>query len=238
MAGLKGALISFMPTFIGAIPNVLVFQINPERISHKWTEAGTGRSDAAGGTNFDPLAVTGFPGETFSFTLMLDSNNEIADGATNAVAADLAKVSGAYTRLAALEMTQYPMASASALLGQVSATLRAAGQGATCAPSISVPASERPVVVLAWGPQRILPVLITELNITETLYDELLNPVHAEVQISLEVLTPDKLTAVPGPMRELANIAYIYTQGIRQANATANLAGPVADILGMLPAFF
>ena len=123
MAGLKGALISFMPTFIGAIPNVLVFQINPESISHKWTEAGAGRSDAAGGTNFDPLAVTGFPGESFSFTLMLDSNNEIADGATNAVAADLAKVSGAYTRLAALEMMHRDAAIGAHYEGPVSRVL-------------------------------------------------------------------------------------------------------------------
>src|SRR5271163_2295538 len=100
MAGLKGALIWFMPTFIGAVPNVLVFQINPETVSHSWTEPGASDSGTGIKTNFDPLAVPGVPGETFSFTLMLDANDEIADGAINPVAADVAKVSGAYSRLA------------------------------------------------------------------------------------------------------------------------------------------
>src|SRR5216684_340525 len=112
MAGLKGALISFMPTFIGAIPNVIVFQINPETIAHSWTEPAASQPAAGSKVNFDPLAVTGVPGETFTFTLMMDANNEIADGATNPVAAGLATVSGAYIHLAALEMLQYPMASA------------------------------------------------------------------------------------------------------------------------------
>lgn len=238
MAGLKGALISFMPTFIGAIPNVIVFQINPETITHAWSEPSAAAATGSSKTNFDPLAVTGVPGETFSFTLVLDSNNEISDIASNPVAAVLATASGAYIHLAALEMLQYPMASASALLGQVSAALGSAGAGASSTPAITVPASQVPVVLFVWGPQRIVPVRITQLNITEKLYDELLNPVHAEAQISLRVLTPDELAAVQGPMRDVANIAYVYTQGLRQVQATANLADAAASILGMLPTPF
>jgi hypothetical protein len=238
MAGLKGALISFMPTFIGAIPNVIVFQFNPETITHSWTEPAASQPPAAGKANFDPLAVTGVPGETFTFTLVMDANDEIADVATNPVAAGLATVSGAYIRLAALEMLQYPMGSASALLGQVSAALGAAGAGASSTPATAVPASQVPVVLFVWGPQRIVPVRITQLQITERLYDELLNPVHAEAQIALRVLTPDELAAVQGPMRDVANIAYVYTQGLRQVQATANLADAAASIIGMLPTPF
>lgn len=237
MAGAKGALISFTPTFIGVTPNVIVFQINPETITHAWSEPSAAQAEGGSKTNFDPLAVTGVPGETFSFTLVMDSNNEIADVATNPVAAGLATVSGAYVHLAALEMLQYPMASASTLLGQVSATLNTAAVGASSTPAILVPASQVPVVLFVWGSQRVVPVRITQLNITERLYDELLNPVHAEAQISLRVLTPDELAAVQGPMRDVANVAYIYTQGVRQAQATANLAD-AASILGILPTSF
>ena len=239
MAGLKGALISFMPTFIGTIPNVIVFQINPETISHAWTEPTASSQPASGGkSNSDPLAVTGVPGESFTFTLILDANDEKADVATNPIAAGLAAVSGAYIHLAALEMLQYPMGSASALLGQVSAALSSASAGASSTPSTSVPASQVPVVLFVWGPQRIVPVRVTQLQITEKLYDELLNPVHAESQISLRVLTPDELAAVQGPMRDVANIAYVYTQGLRQLQATANLADAAASIIGMLPTPF
>lgn len=239
MAGLKGALISFMPTFVGAIPNVIVFQINPETITHAWTEAtAAAPTTGSGRPASDPLAVAGVPGETFSFTLVMDANDEVADIGSNPVAGGLAAVSGAYIRLAALEMLQYPTASASSLLGQVSAALGAAGAGAGSASSASVPASQVPVVLFVWGPQRIVPVRITQLSITEKLYDSMLNPVHAEAQLSLRVLTPDELAAVQGPMRDVANVAYVYTQGLRQVQATANLADAAAGIIGMLPTPF
>ncbi len=237
MPGLKGALISFMPTFVGVIPNVIVFQINPETISHAWSEATSaiGQTTSNGRTISDPLAVSGVPGETFSFTLVMDANDEIADIGTNPIAGGLATASGAYIHLAALEMLQYPMASASALLGQVSAAL--SSPGAVDTPSTSVPASQVPVVLFVWGPQRIVPVRVTQLTITEKLYDALLNPVQAEAQITLSVLTPEELLAVQGPMRDVANIAYVYTQGLRQAQAVANLAD-TASIIGLLPTSF
>ena len=85
---LKGALISYMPTFLTAVPNVIVFQISPETISHSWSQPAPASQSADGErSRFDPLAVTGVPGEKFSFTLMMDANDEIADIATNPVAA-------------------------------------------------------------------------------------------------------------------------------------------------------
>jgi hypothetical protein len=239
MAGLKGALISFTPSFVGAVPNVIVFQINPETISHTWDEPEASRPPAGVRTNYDPLAVTGVPGEKFSFTLILDSNDDIADATTNPIAAASAVLSGAYPRLAALEMLQYPMASFSTLLGQVSSTLSTNSAGAPSVSTINVPASQVPVVLFVWGPARIVPVRVTDLQITEQLYDELLNPVHAEAQIGLRVLTPDELAAVQEPMRDIANVAYVYTQGLRQAQAAANLgATAAASIIGMLPTPF
>jgi hypothetical protein len=237
MTGLKGALISFMPTFVGTAPNVIVFQFNPETITHSWEmpQAESGGVNADGTrTNYDPLAVTGVPGETFSFTLMLDANDEIADIGINPVAGGIATVVGAYARLSALEMLQYPMASASSLLGQVSSTLKNLRGGGVIAPT-TVPASQVPVVLFVWGPERIVPVVVSKLDITEKLYDAALNPVQAEVQISLTVLTPDQLRAVEGPMRAIANVAYVYTQGLRQTQAVANLGDAGASILGMLP---
>jgi hypothetical protein len=232
--GLKGALISYTPTFVHAVPNVVVFQINPETITHSWEEAPS----AGGGrikVNNDPLAVTGVPGETFSFTLMMDAVDEKADIGTNPVAGGVATVMGAYARLAALEMMQYPIASASQLLGQVSSNIKNAVAGKTGQAPASVPASQVPVVLFVWGPQRIVPVRIAKLDITEKLYDAALNPVQVEAQISLAVLTPDQLIATPPVMRVIASVAYAYTQGLRQTQALASLGDAGASILGMLP---
>jgi hypothetical protein len=234
---MRGALVAFTPSFIGLVPNVIVFQFNPESITHTWTAAAAATSSDKD-SKPNPLAVNGVPGETFSFTLAVDSNDMIADTSLNPVGAALAEVSGVYTQLAALEMLQYPTGSSSGgLLGGVSASISSSGLGLSSASSASqtVPQSQVPTVLFIWGPQRILPVRVTALTTTERIYDSLLNPSHAEVQITLRVLTPDEIVSVDGPMQQLANIAYVYTQGLRQVQALANLAGAAAQIIGMLP---
>jgi hypothetical protein len=236
---LKGALISFTPAFIGAVPNVVVFQFNPETITHAWTAPEAAQIDPKIGS--DPLAVATAPGETFDFTLAMDANDAIADGDTHPVAADVALVSGVYSRLAAIEMLQYPATVTTPLLvGTVSAAASAAGQATGATPPVpqTVPRLQVPTVLFVWGPERIVPVKVTRLSVTEQLFDRFLNPTHAEAQISLQVLTLDDLAAVPQPMKALAAAAYRYTQALRQALAVTNLGDPVATLLGMLPVSF
>ena len=107
---IKGALISFMPTFIGTLPNVIVFQYNPETIEHAWTAAAMSAQATDPKAGVKPTAADDVPGESFTFKLLLDASEMIAGGAANPVAAALATKSGVYTRLAALEMLQYPSA--------------------------------------------------------------------------------------------------------------------------------
>jgi hypothetical protein len=237
---LKGALVQFMDTFLIPLPNVIVFQFNPETMTHSWTQpeaAGGGQSGAAGRAN--PLAVRGMPGESFSFSIAVDSNDMIADGSP--VAVGIASLSGVYTRLAALEMLLYPVSTGDAggLVGSVSATAGTAGAAVGGAANNDVkrgvPAMQVPTVLFVWGPGRILPVRVTGLTITERLYDGLLNPTHAEAQLGLRVLTPEELTFVTGPLKDIAQGAYDYSQALRQVLAIANLANSVEDIIGMLP---
>jgi hypothetical protein len=173
------------------------------------------------------------PGESFSFTLVMDTVDMIADGSP--VAEGIATVSGIYTRLAALEMLQYPVPAADdGLVGAVSAAA-VGGAAGGAAPDQTVPKMQVPTVLFVWGPGRIVPVRVTNLAITEKLYDGLLNPIHAEATIGLRVLTPDELAYVTGPLGELAKIAYTYSQDLRQVLAIANLANAVESTIGMLP---
>lgn len=231
---IKGALVEFIDTFLLPLPNVIVFQFNPETMTHTWTQP-----QAAGGSGGNPLAVTGAPGESFSFTVMLDSNDSIAD--RNPISGPLAEVSGVYSRLAALEMLQYPVSGNDGLLGSVSASVSIDSSGisvdvsAKAAVKRSIPQSQVPMVLFVWGPGRIVPVRVTNLTITEKLYDSLLNPIHAEAQIGLRVLTPEELKFVTGDLSEIAKGAYKYSQGLRQALAIANLGNAAESIIGMLP---
>jgi hypothetical protein len=237
---IKGALIEFMQTFLVPLPNVIVFQFNPETMTHTWTQPAPD-SAARQGEQSNPLAVKGVPGESFSFNLAMDAGDVIASG--SAVVADIASASGVYTRLAALEMLQYPVPSpAGGLLRTVSASVSASVSAggisvgaSTGAQATTVPKAQLPTVLFVWGPGRILPVRVTTLTITEKLYDAALNPTHAEAQLGLQVLTPDELNAVTGPLADIAKIAYAYSQGLRQVLAAANLANAADSILGMLP---
>jgi hypothetical protein len=244
MAGsvLKGALISYLPTSpAGEPPNEIVFQINPETITHAWTGDTRLQPPSDTRVRIDPLAVSGLPGETFTFTLFVDANEEIADTGRNPVAAESASQNGVYPRLAKLEMLQYPVGPATAgLLGQVTAANSAATRVDVSAARTSgqnVAQLQVPVVLFAWA-ERILPVRVTALTITERLYDAGLHPIHAEAQITLRVLTLDELVAVQGPMAGMAKTAYTRTIGLRREQAAANLGDSDATTTGMLPTAF
>ena len=234
MAGkfLRGAFVQFMETFLIPLPNVIVFQFNPETISHTWTPARAAQTD-----DDNPLAVNGPPTESFSFTLAMDASDMIADGSV--IAQGLATASGIYTRLAALEMLLQPdKGSGGSLLGSVSLSAGGLSLGGSTGGGVKrpIPAAQLPTVLLVWGPGRILPVKVKSLSITEKLYDPLLlNPTHAEAQVGLDVLTPRELQHVTGPLAGVANVAYDFSKKLREALAIANLANAAESIIGMLP---
>ena len=221
---MKGALIQFTPTILIPIPNVIIFQYNPETIEHTWTQPDTGGAAKAGSTS-NPQAIPANPGEAFSFNLVMDANDDIGGGNP------LASATGLYTRLAALEMLLFPADPNQSLLGGL------LGLGSSNQ-SRSVPSKILPTALFVWGPFRILPVRMTSLSITENRYDALLNPVHAEAKVALRVLTPDELAAAASgndPLATLGTIAYTYSQTERKVFALANLANAVESIVGMLP---
>jgi hypothetical protein len=161
----------------------------------------------------------------------------IADG--SAVAQGIASLSGIYTRIAALEMLLQPSGGGGAsLLGSVSISSSGISLGGSAGGGVkhTVPAAQLPTVLFVWGPGRILPVKLTRLSISETLYDPLLlNPIHADARVSLQVLTPRELQHVSGPLADLANMSYGYSKKLREALAIANLANSAESAIGMLP---
>jgi hypothetical protein len=234
---LKGALVEFMPTFLPVpLPNVIVFQYNPETMTHSWSQPEPAPS-SGNETSSNPLAVRGMPGETFAFTIAMDANDEIADGSPPTAA--IAEATGVYSRLAALEMLLYPTGgNNSGLVGAISAAIVSGLSGDDSDTTRNVPQSVMPVTLFIWGAGRIVPVRVTELTITEQLYDTALNPTHAEAQMTLRVLTPAELVAASSDddvLANLATIAYTYTLTLRQTLALANLANAGESIIGMIP---
>lgn len=224
MAGkfLRGAFIEFLDTGALPQPNVIVFQFNPEQIVHTWTPAATE-------TEGNLLAVSGNPGESFQFTLKMDGSDMIADGPASA--RGMAQASGVYSRLAALEMLLHPtdQGPANELIGAVSAAVQSETKS-------QIPASQLPTVLFVWGPGRILPVRVSSLTITETLYDSaMLNPVQAEASITVDVLTSKEIQYLSGPLAQVAAMSYTASLKNRKSLALANAANSVEAAIGMLP---
>jgi hypothetical protein len=225
---LRGAIVEFMPTPLIPIPNIIVFQYNPETMSHAWTQPEAPKA-GPNQTTTNPLAVEGNPGESFSFTLSLDAADSIADGGASGA---LAKVTGVASRIAALEMLLFPSSDTEkGLLGTVTAAIGGGGKSQ----KRKVPASTINTCLFVWGPGRIVPVRLTALTVTERIYDILLNPVKAEAQVTLRVLTDEELKHNTDTLKDLAKVANTYTHGLRQALAVANLVNSADEILGMLP---
>jgi hypothetical protein len=234
----RGAFIEFTSAMLIPIPNVLVFQYNPESLTHTWSPAaslGPSGGSAQGPGQGNPLAVSGDPGEEFSFTLAMDAADTVADGFPPASA--LASVAGIYPRLAALEMLLFPSTSSGGAGAALAAAAGALGGGAAAGVQRSVPMAVVPTVLFVWGPGRILPVRVTSLRINEKLYDPtLLVPTHAEAEIGLKVLTSLEIEALDdGLVKDIVKTAYSYMSTLRQGLALANLVNSADSIIGMLP---
>jgi len=203
MAALKGAFIDFGAGVLGKLPNIIVFQFNPDQITRTPKLVQPPPPDTGAGQR-NTEEQPGKPSESISFTLKLDASDQLAAGNPTAAA------SGILPTLSALELLMIPTASLTIDLFSLAGISGPAPH----------PPDKLPIVLFFWGPLRILPVNVTSLTITEMLYDTLLNPVRAEVSVNLEVLTPDQI----GPGNALAHGAYDYTLGVKQVMAALNLS--------------
>lgn len=251
---LKGALIYFGAPMLIPVPNIIIFQYNPETMTRTLTpwqpparevtvaDNGTAtRADLTAQQRY-ALAQPYDPAETFSVTLELDATDALAEPESHPVAV----ATGVADRLAAIEMLMYPPGDRvlGGLLGSVSGSVSVSAGGLSvgggAAAGTQLQRSDAPIVLFFWGPGRIVPVRITSLSIEEQQYSPLLYPTRAKATVGIKVLDLDDLVAVSGDVAtgaaaELARACYKFTRGQKEVLATANLANGVESILGMLP---
>jgi len=206
MAALKGAFINLGAGLLGALPNIVVFQFNPDRMTRTPKLVRPPAPDTGAGVR-NAGEQPGQPSESISFSLRLDATDQLASG--NPIAA----ASGILPTLSALELLMTPASGLSIDLFNLSGEKKPE----------SHPPDKLPTVLFFWGPLRIVPVNVTTLSISETLYDTLLNPIRAEVTVNLEVLTPGQLAKDA----TFALGAYKYNRGVKEVMAALNLANAV-----------
>lgn len=253
---IKGALIYFGAPMLIPVPNIIIFQYNPEKLSRSltpWTPpASHVRKETKDDQVTNAAALSAYtdsqivlsqpydPLETFSIELEFDATDALEAPEMHPVAV----VAGVADRLAAIEMLMYPPGDS--LLGNLlgSVTVSIGPDGIDEAGSADLEAAlkrrDAPIVLFFWGPGRIVPVRIKSLTIEEQAFSPMLYPIRAKATIGMQVLTDDDLVqvtgdAATGAAAALARACYKFTRGQKTVLATANLANGVESIIGMLP---
>lgn len=251
---LKGAVIQFSAPMLIPIPNVIIFQYNPETMSRAFTPWSPIQRSLVESTNAQGQAVLGRsnldlqqvaalaqpfdPQETITLALELDATDALEHPETHPVAF----LTGVADRLAALQMLLYPgEESGPSLSISVGASLGSGGlSGLISAESATLERKEVPIILFFFGPGLIVPVRLTSFSIEEQQFSPLLYPIRAKVNVSMRVLDENDLVNEAGvtgngAIVELAKGCYVFTKTQRQALALANMANSVESIIGMLP---
>lgn len=230
---LKGALVEFSERFLGPVPNIIVFQYNPESLTRTLEpyiplEQRERETPEAGTSDSASTAQPHDPPETFNLTLLLDASDALEDPDNHPVAV----ATGVADRIAAIELLTYPQ-DAQSLVGNLLTPLFGGG--------IDVRAARRDevsIVFLVFGPRLIVPVRLTSFSVNEKLFSPLLYPIQAEVTVGLKILTDAEIGSysnVSSFVKDLAKAAYVLTKTQKKALAAANLANSVESILSLLP---
>lgn len=224
MAGflMRGALIEYGSDFMGPIPNVVIFQFNPETLTRTVQipprpSSATARETTQAG---EPAI------EKISLKASFSAADEFGDNKA------LARLFGVGTRLAALEKMVHP---SNDLLAAIGAAIGAAADalgigGGDSAPRQPIPRQKNPKILFIWGPYRILPVVLDSMTITEQEYDFVLNPIRAEVSLSMSVNAIDKCSE-----DAVAKGALTYSNMAKDAQAMANLANTAEQVVDLIP---
>jgi hypothetical protein len=164
---LKGGLVLADPG-TAAVLRVIVLQYNPDTLTRTLQVQGVGEA----GDRTEALRLKAPPIESIKLDAEIDAADqmEVGDGTT--------RDNGIAPILAALETTIYPTAN------QLQANDALAQSG-----TLEIVPMETPLMLFVWGSQRIVPVRITDLSITEEAFDPHLRPLRAKVSLGLRVLT-------------------------------------------------
>ncbi|HSR98984.1 MAG TPA: hypothetical protein VLM79_18140 [Kofleriaceae bacterium] len=220
---LRGAFVEYGLTLP---PAIVVFQFNPLQLTRNRSltytapSSGTSGAAAAGGQTLrsfhkryddltelrDAQQVT-VGEETIGFDIRLDATDQLDEGDP------LAEQFGILPRLSTLEAMVYPKDES--LLGQALGALLGSPGGFSF-----TRAANPPLILFIWGRTRVLPVNINSMNITETEFSAVLNPVRATVAVSLTVI-------------EGKSPFYLYSKAAKEAMSVLNLAnlGDISDVV-------
>ncbi|HEV2805963.1 MAG TPA: hypothetical protein VGW57_13655 [Chthoniobacterales bacterium] len=206
----KGGLVLVDPE-TGAVQRVISLQYNPEKVTRTFQAKGVG---ADSGDRSQALRLKGPAVETIKIDVEIDATDQLenADGQTTQF--------GIQPQLATLEMILYPTTSHL----QSNNSLAQAG-------TLEIAPMQTPLALFVWSRNRVVPVRLTELSITEEAFDPALNPIQAKVSLGMRVLSVDDLG-----FNEKGGSIYLAYQKQKEQLAAKNKGAALAALgLGGIP---
>lgn len=157
---LRGALVAVDP--VTMVSSVLPFQFNPTSLSRSFQIGGATAGAEAGQRGGPPV-------ETIQVEIELDATDDLeAEKGSGAVRARLSAILG---------LVSPPTT-------DVQANLERMAQGL-----LEILPPDAPLVLFVYGPNRVVPVQLTEISIAEEAFDANLDPIRARVSLGMQVLS-------------------------------------------------
>jgi hypothetical protein len=208
---LKGALIAYsLEKIIPIIKNAVFFHFMPESVVRDVVIPTKNLKTETIQSGTEPV-------ESIKFTAHFDASDMLNRGDK------VAQVAGIGHQLAALEKLVYPITKQTSLLGVALDAIGDLIPKKKDGPASPIPRISYPPTLLVWGLTRLLPVVLTSLNITEQRYDRFLNPIRADVAISLNVMQASPC------MDKIARAALFWTNNVKDSLALVNFASASSE---------
>ncbi len=174
----------------GNMLRIITLQYNPDTLTRSLQI-----KSVAGDTpdRSEALRLKGPPIETIKLDAEIDATDQLEFPDQNPTTAKL----GIHPQLAALEILAYP-----------SSAQLISNNGLASSGTLEITPMESPLLMFVYGRNRIVPVRLTDLSITEEAFDAALNPVRAKVSLGMRVLNVDDL----GFEHKGGNLFLIYQQ--------------------------
>jgi hypothetical protein len=163
----QGAILSLDPT-TGAPLSTIMLQYNPDTLTRSLKPQSVGEQP----DRTEILRLKGPAIETIRGEVEIDATDQLA--ASDPVAMSL----GIAPQLSVLELLVYP-----------SSSVLIANEVLSLIGTIEILPMDSALTVFAWNRNRITPVRITEIDITEEAFDPQLNPIRAKVTLAMRVLS-------------------------------------------------
>jgi hypothetical protein len=162
----KGAILSLDPT-TGIPLGKIMLQYNPDTLTRSLKPQTVG--DEPDRTEI--MRLKGPPVETIKCDVEIDATDQLASGDSTAMSL------GIQPQLSSLELLVYP-----------SSGVLIANEILSLLGTVEILPMESALTVFVWNRNRITPVRITDLSITEEAFDPQLNPIRAKVSLGMRVL--------------------------------------------------